>query len=263
MQQKISRRDFLKLTGVLSSAAILPLYRLPPARKAARGMPNILILVYDAFSAQHANLYGYPRKTTPNINRLADRATVFHQHYAGGNYTFPGTSTLLTGTYPWTHRGFSQYKGIDPQFHDRNIFQLFDQYHRISYSHNSLANNLFTDMHLHIDQFKPRGELLLNQLKFSELLFRKDESIAWMSWWLAIEKFETAYTPFLSRLIKAYKNQLNTEYKKLYPRGLPSEEGQTFLLETATDWTLSEVTGLDAPFLGYFHYLPPHDPYTG
>ncbi|MBK9782387.1 MAG: hypothetical protein IPP55_20550 [Anaerolineales bacterium] len=35
-------------------------------------------------SAYNLSLYGYDRETTPNLARLSKRATVFHNHFAGG-----------------------------------------------------------------------------------------------------------------------------------------------------------------------------------
>ncbi len=66
----------------------------------------MVVIVFDAFSAYNISLYGYQRETTPNIARWAERAVVYHNHNAGGNFTIPGTASLLTGTYPWTHRAF-------------------------------------------------------------------------------------------------------------------------------------------------------------
>ena len=62
--------------------------------------PNVLIVVFDAWSALNCSLYGYPRDTTPNIKRLAEKGTVYHNHYAAGTWTIPGTSSLLTGALP-------------------------------------------------------------------------------------------------------------------------------------------------------------------
>lgn len=55
MQPKIKRREFLKLLGL---AAMTPALRYAPVGRAAPqaggDSPNILVLVADAFSAQHA-----------------------------------------------------------------------------------------------------------------------------------------------------------------------------------------------------------------
>jgi arylsulfatase A-like enzyme len=265
MRNQLSRRDFLKIAG--TTAAALPILRYAPRRQANPGQPNILILVYDAFSARHTSLYGYDRETTPNLNRLAERGTVFHQHYAGGNFTFPGTSSMLTGTYPWTHRGFNPDIGIDPAFEQQNIFQLFDQYYRISYTHNAVAYTLLKQMQDSMDRLKPRQDLYLDRDFVSDLLFANDEDTATISWWQSIVKKgrKGTYSLFFSHLYRRYKENILEKYADLYPRGLPNIRDDNFFLpEDATDWTLEQIeqlSGLDQPFLGYFHYLPPHDPY--
>ena len=77
-----SRRDFLKLSSVLSGAWAVS--RLSPLSLPSAGspgsLPNILIIVFDAMSAKNLSLYGYHRKTTPNLERFAQRATVYNQH---------------------------------------------------------------------------------------------------------------------------------------------------------------------------------------
>ena len=83
----LSRRDFLKLAS-LASLSMLNLPVTHPEKRqqilAQAQPPNILVLVFDALSAHNMSLYGYPRQTTPNLERLAQKATVFHRHYRGG-----------------------------------------------------------------------------------------------------------------------------------------------------------------------------------
>ncbi|HLF91645.1 MAG TPA: sulfatase-like hydrolase/transferase, partial [Anaerolineales bacterium] len=85
MTSPFTRRDFLKL------AALLPLTQFrwplfvgePKGAVQNSGAPNVLFLVFDALTARNVSLYGYPRETTPNLARFAERATVFHNHRAG------------------------------------------------------------------------------------------------------------------------------------------------------------------------------------
>jgi glucan phosphoethanolaminetransferase (alkaline phosphatase superfamily) len=37
---------------------------------------NVLLIVVDTLRADHTSLYGYPRRTTPNVDRLARDAVV-------------------------------------------------------------------------------------------------------------------------------------------------------------------------------------------
>ena len=102
MTNKLSRKDILKLASLLPFSYYFP--QLIPAQDSTK--PNILIVLFDAWSASNTSVYGYPRETTPNINRLAEKAIVYHNHYASGHYTYPSTASFLTGVLPWSHKGY-------------------------------------------------------------------------------------------------------------------------------------------------------------
>src|SRR4030095_6705463 len=106
---EISRREFIRLLpSVSASLAFTSLHQsLGSSLSGATTPPNIIILILDAMSALILSLYGYQRETTPHLARLAERATVYHTHYAAGNFTTPGTASILTGMYPWHHRAIN------------------------------------------------------------------------------------------------------------------------------------------------------------
>ncbi len=161
MTTPLSRRDFIKLLGLFPISYFAPRLLKTVTQKTRADTPNILLIVFDAFSAHHIPLLGYPRNTTPNLSRLAERATVYHNHYAAGNFTTPGTASILTGTYPWTHRAIRINNEVHEDYQSRTLFHLLDDYHRITYSHNSLVNILQKQFSNDIDYFKPRGDLTL------------------------------------------------------------------------------------------------------
>ena len=48
-----------------------------------------------------------------------------------------------------------------------------------------------------------------------------------------------------------------------FPRGLPNHDHYTyFTLEDGIDGLESQVSAASQPFLGYYHFFPPHDPYS-
>src|SRR4030095_4558045 len=101
------RRDFLKLLATLPAAYALRNWlpaEAPQGVRSVGGKPNVIILLFDALSAYNVSLYGYPRRTTPNLERLPEGPNPYHAHYSTANFTVPGVSSLLTGLYPWTHR---------------------------------------------------------------------------------------------------------------------------------------------------------------
>jgi arylsulfatase A-like enzyme len=68
----------------------------------APGRPksNVLLITFDALGAEDMSLYGYRLPTTPNIDALARKSTVFSNFYSACTFTTPSVATMLTGMYP-------------------------------------------------------------------------------------------------------------------------------------------------------------------
>jgi arylsulfatase A-like enzyme len=73
-----------------------------PARaaRAKPSSPNILLVTFDALSAEDMSLYGYHLPTTPNIDSLARSGFVFPNYYGVSTFTTPCIVSMLTGRYP-------------------------------------------------------------------------------------------------------------------------------------------------------------------
>ncbi|HTP01651.1 MAG TPA: sulfatase-like hydrolase/transferase [Anaerolineales bacterium] len=265
MISSINRRDFLKLAGLLPLSLAAPRWTGRLSAPASR--KNVVVIVFDAFSALNISLYGYARDTTPNLKRLAKRAVVYHNHYAGSNFTTSGTASLLTGTLPWTHRALQPDGRVSRSFETRSLFDTFGDYYRAAYTHNSWAYTLLQQFHPAIEQLVPVRKLFLAYYDgFVESLFGKDDDVASVSWARDIKLQDGySYSLFLSQIYKALADRQTASRMLEFPRGLPRPSlstGGDFILEQAIDWVGSLVTAIPRPFLGYFHFLPPHDPYN-
>ena len=276
MKKEFSRRDFLKV------GASIPLLKLAmdisPQETFLRDLhtPNILIVVFDALSATNVSLHGYPRETTPNLSSFAEQATVYNRHYAGGSFTSPGTASLLTGTYPWTNRAFHLYGTVAREFEQNNLFHSFgdDDYHRMVFTHNDLAAMLLYQFGDDIEFHKNTKELC----RFSEYFladdyFPSDHNAAFLGERTITrgqrgQDLQLPSTTFFSALHRVWrtheKQSLRVDYKNEFPRGLPSTNAGPiqYLLEDATDWVQQQISAAPQPFMGYFHFLPPHEPYN-
>lgn len=66
-------------------------------------LPNIILIVLDTARAKSFSCYGYHRKTTPNIDRIAEESTLYKWCFAPANWTIPSHASLFTGLYPSEH----------------------------------------------------------------------------------------------------------------------------------------------------------------
>ena len=59
--------------------------------------PNVVFIVCDTLRADRTSTYGHFRPTTPNLDALANRGTVFERAFAMSSWTLPSMSMLMTG----------------------------------------------------------------------------------------------------------------------------------------------------------------------
>ena len=59
--------------------------------------PNVIFYIIDGAGADYMSVYGYNRRTTPNMERLAAEGVVFEHAYSNSSWTRPSTLSFLTG----------------------------------------------------------------------------------------------------------------------------------------------------------------------
>lgn len=64
---------------------------------------RIVLISIDTCRADYLSCYGYPRKTTPNIDDLAKEGILFENVISPVPLTLPGHASMLTGTIPPYH----------------------------------------------------------------------------------------------------------------------------------------------------------------
>jgi arylsulfatase A-like enzyme len=61
--------------------------------------PDVILITIDALRADHLSGYGYPRKTSPNIDDFAKGGVTFLNCFASSSTTVSATPGLMTGRY--------------------------------------------------------------------------------------------------------------------------------------------------------------------
>jgi choline-sulfatase len=75
-----------------------------PVLSRAAGKPNIVLITLDSTRADRMGFLGGSKKIAPNLGALASQSLVFEQAYAQAPLTVVSHATILSGTYPQTHR---------------------------------------------------------------------------------------------------------------------------------------------------------------
>jgi len=59
--------------------------------------PNLIVFGIDSLRRDHMSAYGYPKLTTPHLDRLAAQGVLFEQHFSPSIPTTPAYASMLTG----------------------------------------------------------------------------------------------------------------------------------------------------------------------
>ncbi len=65
--------------------------------------PNILLVLVDCLRADRLGCYGYPKVTSPHIDKLSKQGVVFKNAFSNAPWTRPAVASLFTSLYPNQH----------------------------------------------------------------------------------------------------------------------------------------------------------------
>ena len=104
---------------------------------------NIVFIVVDTLRASRLGCYGYPKATSPTIDRLAAEGVRFENCFAPGIPTTPAHTTMFTGMHPINHNIVCHGGKVDlnPKFP-----MLAEQMQRAGYT-TAAVDNLYSMKH--------------------------------------------------------------------------------------------------------------------
>ncbi len=70
----------------------------------SREVKNVILISIDTCRADYLSCYGYHRKTTPNIDAVANEGILFENVITPAPVTLPAHSSMMTGTIPPNHK---------------------------------------------------------------------------------------------------------------------------------------------------------------
>jgi arylsulfatase A-like enzyme len=91
--------------------------------------PNVILYVIDGGWADDMSVYGYNRRTTPNLERLAAQGAVFEHAYSNSSWTKPSTASFMTSLH-------ASVLGFTGERYDRvpdEAVTMAERFHRAGY----------------------------------------------------------------------------------------------------------------------------------
>lgn len=91
---------------------------------------KVFIVLFDALRPDHMSCYGYNRKTTPSIDKLAFNGVIFENHYTQGLNTFFSVPTILYSRYfpPMLHESLDSIEcRRQPDNNEKLITEIFKE----------------------------------------------------------------------------------------------------------------------------------------
>jgi arylsulfatase A-like enzyme len=186
--------------------------------------PNVVVVLVDTLRADHMSLYGYPRQTTTNVDRIAGQGVVFENAVATASWTLPSHASLLTGRYPHEHKA-----EIDAPL-DARYATLSEVMRDRGYRTGGFSANLF--------YFTRRGGFDRGFLHFDDYFYSLGDMF-----------YRTLWGRIFNRYIP---DRLGWEE---WPEGKRAEDVNHEMLQWADN-------NPGKPFFAFLNYFDVHTPYT-
>jgi arylsulfatase A-like enzyme len=216
---------------------------LPPASEGnIGGRANLILITMDTVRADHLSVYGYGRDTSPNLQRLAQEATVFTNAIAAGDMTLSSHASIFTGMYASQH-------GAHPVLgRGKNRVAVGEEFGlRLTDESRTLAEMLW--------DFGYRTMAVAANTTFLQRAFHLDQGFQYYS--------QPNPTLFLARTDPFY---LRTDLARVLARYLPlnmSQRGYRMAGNVNLEAfdLLQRVKANQRPFFLFLNYMDAHQPY--
>ena len=87
---------------------VFTVYRNPPGK-----IRNVILISIDSLGAKHLDAYGYPRQTTPNLDRFLGASYVYLNTISPSSWTIPSHMSVFTSMYPSEHKMVNEFSAFD------------------------------------------------------------------------------------------------------------------------------------------------------
>jgi uncharacterized sulfatase len=104
--------------------------------------PNIIFIVLDTQRVDRLSCYGYNRPTSPQLDGLAEHATLFEMAISPAQWTIPAHASMFTGQYPFLHQTVQSDRALPAELPTVTEILAQNGYHTFAFCNNPLVGVL-------------------------------------------------------------------------------------------------------------------------
>ena len=78
--------------------------------------PNVILITLDTMRADHLTMYGYPKNTSPNLQKLAEKSVVFENATSVAPWTLPAHASIMTGQFISKHQAMMTHQKLESDY---------------------------------------------------------------------------------------------------------------------------------------------------
>jgi arylsulfatase A-like enzyme len=99
--------------------------------------PNVIFYIIDGGGADYMSVYGYNRRTTPNLESIAAEGAIFERAYSNSSWTGPSTASFLTSLQHSVLGGLKNGRNPVPE----QVLTMAEHMHRAGYQTAEFTSN--------------------------------------------------------------------------------------------------------------------------
>jgi arylsulfatase A-like enzyme len=217
------------------------------------GNKNVILITIDSLRADHVSFLGYPRNTTPFMDKIAEQGVVFTNAISNAHNTSTSFPAILSSTYTLMYPDCATHY-FKKLSHSRTMIAeiLKENGYATGAFHSNPLLTKYYGYNRGFDTFEDLGhsEIQEDRIKFSKSSSENDRKSK-------KNPTRTFFKNMLSKNKFLFKQALRTHYI-LFNRikRLPYAKAE-LINKKALDW----LDGREDNFLTWIHYMDPHYPY--
>ncbi len=184
--------------------------------------PNIIFYIIDGGGADYMSVYGYNRRTTPNLERLAAEGAIFERAYSNSSWTRPSTASFMTSLQHSVLGGFKNGFNVIPD----NAPTMAQHMHRAGYQTAVFTSNgnagRLSSLERGVDVFREAGVTpeSKSSVELHENFWAWREAYPSEPYWVHfqttdVHRSHTPLPPFAGLFISPNRRQIVEEWHRL------------------------------------------------